>query len=144
LGVGALPSEFGLSTVSMSPFAQDAERPVKNDADILDDSIRRASWKPQQPSAIGRRSVGDPNDMTTRPGQVVNRVGGVIGADGVGVGMSGRPGADVATQRAQRRRREYDVDEPWYVAEGVLPVLHPLPEPTSFDPGPGVIGIDRQ
>ncbi len=144
LGIDALPPEPGLGTMSTFSFARDAKLPVNEGVGMPEDPIRTAPWVPQQPSAVGRQAVGDPDGTTTRRGQLVNRVGGVIGSDGATVGMAGGLGADVATHRAQRRRRrEYDVDDPWHVAEGGLPVLHPLPEPMSFDPGPGVIGIDR-
>ena len=54
----------------------------------------------------------------------------------------------LASQRRGKGDREHesrtwDPDDPWAVEHGVTPVLEPGQEPTSYDPGPGVIGIDR-
>ena len=97
-------------------------------------------------------------------GRRVNPVGGVLGQGGgpagtaAGSGKAGGPGAAgggtaaqplLAGQRGGKGDREreepqgWDPDDPWAVEHGVAPVLEPGSEPTSHDPGPGVIGIDR-
>jgi hypothetical protein len=60
--------------------------------------------------------------------------GGSGGARAVPGGRSVTPGM---------RRRRNDPDDPWAVKEGAPAVLEPAAEPASFDPGPGVIGLDR-
>jgi hypothetical protein len=91
-----------------------------------------------------------------------NPVGGVLGQGSpserpMGGAPGGRPmtGGSAATGQpflASQRRgkgdrehesRTWDPDDPWAVDHGVAPVLEPGQEPTSYDPGPGVIGIDR-
>ncbi|GAA5178296.1 hypothetical protein GCM10023322_05030 [Rugosimonospora acidiphila] len=89
----------------------------------------------------GERSV-EARQATAGLDESVNAVGGTIGTNGAEVGMM-KPGNIADRRESLKRRREYDDQDPWYVAEGVLPVLRPLPEPTHFDPGPGVLGIDR-
>ena len=42
-----------------------------------------------------------------------------------------------------RRRRRSDPDDPWAPPAGGPAVLEPQPEPTDFDPGPNVIGLNR-
>lgn len=97
-------------------------------------------------------------------GRRVNPVGGVLGQGGgsagtaAGPGRAGGPGTASGGMAAQsllagqrggkgdREREEsqgWDPDDPWAVEHGVAPVLEPGSEPTSHDPGPGVIGIDR-
>jgi hypothetical protein len=92
----------------------------------------------------------------------VNPVGGVLGQGSsserpMGGAPGGRPMASgsgasgqpfLASQRRGKGDREHesrtwDPDDPWAVEHGVAPVLEPGQEPTSYDPGPGVIGIDR-
>jgi hypothetical protein len=60
--------------------------------------------------------------------------GGSGGARTVPGGRSVMPGM---------RRRPNDPNDPWAVKEGAPAVLEPAAEPASFDPGPGVIGLDR-
>ncbi|GIH12171.1 hypothetical protein [Rugosimonospora africana] len=73
----------------------------------------------------------------------VNRVGGVVGGNDPGMGLMGGGRATIERPRELRRNREYDVNDTWQVPEGVPGVIGPSPEPTHFDPGPGVLGIDR-
>lgn len=42
-----------------------------------------------------------------------------------------------------RRGRANDPDDPWAVRQGSPAVIEPATEPEDFDPGPGVIGLDR-
>jgi hypothetical protein len=53
------------------------------------------------------------------------------------VAPGGRPGS------AYGRRRPKDPNDPWAVKDGVPPLLEPPTHPTEYDPGPGVIGLDR-
>jgi hypothetical protein len=91
----------------------------------------------------------------------INPVGGVLGQGGPWEGRTSRPAAGrpgalggaagqpfLASQRRGKASRDHDSrswdpDDPWAVEHGVAPVLEPGPEPSSYDPGPGVIGIDR-
>jgi hypothetical protein len=89
-----------------------------------------------------------------------NPVGGVIGQSAPATGQAGsaagqRPGTGgtsanhpfVAGRRSrserEREQQGWDPDNPWAVDQGVAPVLEPGREPSSHDPGAGVIGIDR-
>src|SRR5690606_13513247 len=42
-----------------------------------------------------------------------------------------------------RRARPSDPDDPWAVRQGSPAVIEPAAEPEDFDPGPGVIGLNR-
>jgi hypothetical protein len=96
--------------------------------------------------------AGHPGAMGTGTAAArrVNPVGGVLGqgahAGGTGGTTTGQPYlAGRAAGRGDRDRdsRSWDPDNPWAVEHGVTPVLEPGQEPSSHDPGPGVIGIDR-
>jgi hypothetical protein len=106
----------------------------------------RSTFKSRKALATG----GVIGDTTEGPisgrgsARAVNTVGGVIGHEenqmgttGTGPNMIGRGGREL------RRRREYDPEERWPLVDGVSPVLQPGQEPTNFDPGTGVIGLDR-
>jgi hypothetical protein len=79
----------------------------------------------------------------------VNPVGGVVGErSGVaGSAGGGQFAGGVGGQRSRRRGDDsgmtFDPDNPWATEQGGPAVLEPGAEPTSHDPGPGVIGIDR-
>jgi hypothetical protein len=92
----------------------------------------------------------------------VNPVGGVLGqgspsagrSSGAPMGARGTTGGAHASQPflaagrggkgdRDHESRIWDPDDPWAVERGVAPVLEPGREPSSHDPGPGVIGIDR-
>jgi hypothetical protein len=87
----------------------------------------------------------------TAAGRRVNPVGGVIGGRGgesfrMASGHTVTIGPRPTDQHHANRRAGpavFDPHNPWAVAEGVLPVIEPAPEPRYHDPGPGVIGIDR-
>jgi hypothetical protein len=87
-----------------------------------------------------------------------NPVGGVLGQGGGATGgqtagPAGTRGAagtgqpPLAGQHSAGGRddesQQWDPDDPWAVERGVAPVLEPGKEPSSHEPGPGVIGIDR-
>jgi hypothetical protein len=75
-------------------------------------------------------------------------MGGASGGRSMAGGSSATGQPFLANQRRGKGDREHesrtwDPDDPWAVDHGVAPVLEPGQEPTSYDPGPGVIGIDR-
>jgi hypothetical protein len=79
----------------------------------------------------------------------VNPVGGVLGErpGAAGSGGGGQFAGGLGGQRSRRRGDDsgvtFDPDNPWATEQGGPAVLEPGLEPTSHDPGPGVIGIDR-
>jgi hypothetical protein len=107
----------------------------------------------------GGRGAGGARPTAT--GRRINPVGGVLGQGGPSGGSAGRAGGGrtstggasagqpmLASQRRGKGDRDHDSrtwdpDDPWAVEHGVAPVLEPGQEPSSHDPGPGVIGIDR-
>jgi hypothetical protein len=108
---------------------------------------------------IGSPSPAHPPAGAGRAPQA-NPVGGVIGQSAPATGQAGsaagqRPGTGgtsanhpfVAGRRSrserEREQQGWDPDNPWAVDQGVAPVLEPGREPSSHDPGTGVIGIDR-
>jgi hypothetical protein len=135
--------EMGIDPTSAFVINQHGLRSVGVSNSKLKDAVGKPSEVHRPDSIVGERSIESLSSMIAGRGQSVNAVGGVIGGQGAGVGMSGLGAAGLGQRQQQRRRREYDLDNPWYVAEGVLPVLRPSIEPTHFEPGPGVIGIDR-
>jgi hypothetical protein len=72
-----------------------------------------------------------------------NRIGGVIGNESTGLGAMGLGSPVGGGQKSQTRRRLFDDVEDWSVTKGVTPVIAPASGDTEFDPGPGVIGLDR-
>jgi hypothetical protein len=88
----------------------------------------------------------------------VNPVGGVIAAQpppfagaaargavprgstpaGEGGGMVGRSRQSGRRLDEPTTRRPWDPDDPWFVEEGVDPVVMPPPEPGPIDPGPAI------
>jgi hypothetical protein len=91
---------------------------------------------------IGGMQNGVLSERSLERGAVANPVGGMIGGRDVGTGMLGGV-PKIGSRSEVSRRRLYDLDDRWPLQEGVPPILMPGPEPTDFDPGPGVIGIDR-
>jgi hypothetical protein len=49
----------------------------------------------------------------------------------------------VGSPLGRRTRQSKDPRDQWFVREGLPPVIEPPAEPSEFDPGPGVIGLDR-
>jgi hypothetical protein len=89
--------------------------------------------------------------------QRVSPVGGVIGQQAGGQ-SGGRPGGHAqlggaafppsqhgghGRGPASREGHQWDPDNPWAVEEGVPPIIAPSTTVERFDPGPGVIGLDR-
>ncbi|GAA1787757.1 hypothetical protein HC028_12935 [Planosporangium flavigriseum] len=112
------------------------------------------------PPAMGEASPGGAGGGRAGAAPRVNPVGGVLGQGAPTAGQRGGPArthaasGTVAGQPVvggQRRTngerdrdlRHWDPDDPWAMEHGVSPVLEPGREPTSHEPGPGVIGIDR-
>jgi hypothetical protein len=106
------------------------------------------------PKQTTNRSTVPAHGPTTRPGITAPRpTPGPSGGLGpvIPPPMASRPAGSagatvVPAGRATshyRRRRAKDPDDPWAVSEGVPAILEPSLEPTTHEPGPGVIGIDR-
>jgi hypothetical protein len=83
-------------------------------------------------SAAGPHAAG----MMPMAPMVPPPVGGSAGSSS-GIQAGGR------VTPAALRRRSSDPNDPWAVREGAPAVLEPTHEAGDFDPGPGVIGLDR-
>jgi hypothetical protein len=98
------------------------------------------------PGGIIRPPQGTrPSDMTA-PRPVPGRSSAPAGTS-TGMMPPMVPPARSATGRsavspAKTRRRSSDSNDPW-IPKGVPPVIEPVDDPITHDPGPGVIGIDR-
>jgi hypothetical protein len=91
------------------------------------------------------------------PVQRVNPVGGIIGQQSGG--RSGSRGPSVSRigsptllgphqgrhghSGKENEEQKWDPDNPWATDVGVSPVIRPDTTAPTFDPGPGVIGLDR-
>jgi len=95
---------------------------------------REAAWSPGPSRSSGQRNL--PGDASTHPANTAAETHG----SGHGVIPAGTSGGGSTRRRRQSSGASYTE---WEVASGVPPVLKPPPEPTTFDPGPGVWGIDR-
>jgi hypothetical protein len=62
-----------------------------------------------------------------------------LGGPGFFAPQPGSHGRGPATPEGHR----WDPDNPWAVEEGVPPVIAPDTTIQRFEPGPGVIGLDR-
>jgi hypothetical protein len=105
--------------------------------------------RPRGPMAPGGVIGGGaaPRSASSVPRRI-NPVGGVIGEQRNGPASTGGRGQfAMGGQRSRRRASDpvvaFDPDDPWATEVGCPAVLAPGAEPTSHDPGPGVIGIDR-
>ena len=78
--------------------------------------------------------IGLPPGEISRPASAVGAGGAGLMAPPYGRHGHGKGGADAP---------RWDPDNPWAVAEGVAPVIRPDTRVDRFDPGPGVIGLDR-
>lgn len=94
------------------------------------------------PNSVPRQPIG-----TVRPNATINPVGGVISPNnGARVNTAVRPagqpvgsltGRGQDSEGATAEPKKWDPDNPWVTAEGVTPVLTPLPE-QRIDPGPAI------
>jgi hypothetical protein len=105
----------------------------------------RASGMIGEGGVIGSGSGTGRGGSSVRSGMgIAQRAGSA--PDGASI-LSGRHGSDGNGDGRRRRSSEdrpgWDPDNPFAIGHGVDPVLRAADEPTSHDPGPGVIGIDR-
>jgi len=67
---------------------------------------------------IGGGPRAQPDELAVAQRRSANSVGGVIGGSDGGMGLMGSGGASARRAELTTRRREYDMEDPWYVAEG--------------------------
>jgi hypothetical protein len=132
-GLGFVPQEYveepngspSLSKVAENSFV--SERSRSSAGGVIDGTVRASSDVSYKESAP--RST--------------NKIGGVIRNESTGLGATGSGTPVGGGQKSQTRRRLFDDVEDWCVTKGVTPVITPASGDTEFDPGPGVIGLDR-
>jgi hypothetical protein len=90
------------------------------------------------PTTPGNNRSGRASSTAAAPRPVIPGATPATMLPPVGQMSSGR-----GVARTPLGRQTRDPRDQWFVPEGLPPVIEPRADPIEFDPGPGVIGLDR-